>query len=77
MGDWFIAVGTGTACSNTVTEKVAIRASANSEIALLTAGTLIYNRVWPGRYGFYSLVYMANSVAGLFTGRATEPATAR
>jgi hypothetical protein len=77
VGDWFVAVGTGTAWSNTGAEEITIRTSANSEIALVTTGTLIHNRVWPGRHGFDSSWCMSSSVAGLFTGIAAEPATAR
>ena len=77
MGDWFVVVGTGAAWSNAGAEEVTIRTSANSEIALVTAGALIYDAVWPGRHGFDSSWCMSSSVAGLFTGIAAEPATAR
>ena len=77
MGDWFVTVGTGTAWSNTGAEKATIRTSPDPEIALFTAGTLIHDGIWPGGYGFDYLGCMSSSVAGLFTGRATEPAAAR
>ena len=77
MGDWFVAVGAGTAWSNTGAEEVAIWASPDPEVALFATGTLVHNRVWPSGYGFDSSGCMSSSVAGLFTGIAAEPATAR
>ena len=78
MCDWFVAMGTGSARSNTSAEDIAFRASSNTEVAALAAGTFIDDFTPPGiGIGHASFEAMAGPIGRLAAGVAVEPAPSR
>ena len=75
MCDWFVAMGTGSARSNTSAEDIAFRASSNTEVAALAAGAFI-DDFTPG-IGHASFEAVAGPIGRLAAGVAVEPAPSR
>ena len=78
MGNWLVAMGTGSARSNASAEDIAFWASANTEVAALAAGTLI-DDFTPPAFGIRHNRFDAKAgpIGRLAAAIAVKPASSR